>query len=91
MPNNYSILFEFLTAYDLSNRNFFLHGILKHPKNELYDLDSISYVQILVHLHFDLVSWLLALEATEPVSEPVTQMAVELVNIQTHFSTAKEM
>ena len=25
---------------------------------------------------FDLLSWLLALEATEPVSEPVTQMAV---------------
>ena len=38
-------------------------------------------VQILVHSHFDLVSWLLALEAAEPVSEPVTQMAVELINI----------
>ena len=25
------------------------------------------------------VSWLLALEATEPVSEPVTEMAVELI------------
>ena len=34
-----------------------------------------------VHLHFDLVSSLLALEATEPVSEPVTQMAIELINI----------
>ena len=33
---------------------------------------------ILVHSHFDLASWLLALEASEPVSEPVT------------FSTAKE-
>jgi AhpD family alkylhydroperoxidase len=31
--------------------------------------------------HFDLVSWLLALEASELVSEPVTQMAVELINI----------
>ena len=38
-------------------------------------------VQILVHSHFDLVSWFLALEATEPVSEPVSQMAVELINI----------
>ena len=30
--------------------------------------------------HFDLVSLLLALEATELVSELVTQMAVELIN-----------
>ena len=37
-------------------------------------------VQILVHSHFDLVSSLLALEATEPESEPVTQMALELIN-----------
>ena len=48
-----------------------------------------TVVQILVHSHFELVSSLLALDATEPVSEPVTQMAVELINI--HFSTAKEM
>ena len=41
---------------------------------------TLYIVQILVHSHFDLVSWLLALEATEPVSEPVTQMAVELIN-----------
>ena len=39
------------------------------------------HLKILVHSHFDLVSWLLALEATEPVSELVTQMAVELINI----------
>ena len=43
-----------------------------------------SFIYILVHSHFDLVSLLLALEATEPVSEPVsepvTQMAVELIN-----------
>ena len=38
-------------------------------------------VEILVHSHFDLVSWLLALEATEQVSELVTQMVVELINI----------
>ena len=37
-------------------------------------------VQILVHSHFDLVSLLVALEATEPVSELVTQMALELIN-----------
>ena len=36
-------------------------------------------VQILVHPEFDLVSLLEALEATEPVSEPVTQMVVELM------------
>ena len=35
----------------------------------------LGKVQILVHLHSDLVSWLLALEATEPVFELVTQMA----------------
>ena len=34
------------------------------------------HLQILVHSHFDLVSWLLALKATEAVSEPLTQMAV---------------
>ena len=43
---------------------------------------TFKIVQILVHSHFDLVSWFLALEASEPVSEPVTQMAVELINIQ---------
>jgi hypothetical protein len=41
-------------------------------------------VQILVQSHFELVSFVLALEATEPVSElvsePVTQMAAELIN-----------
>ena len=34
-------------------------------------------VQILVHSHFDLVSLPQALEATEPESEPVTQIAVQ--------------
>ena len=37
-------------------------------------------VQILVHSHFDLVSSVLALDANEPVSEPVAQMALELIN-----------
>ena len=37
-------------------------------------------VQILVHSHFDIVSSPLALEATEPESEPITQMALELIN-----------
>ena len=38
------------------------------------------FIYILVQSHFELVSSVLALEATEPVSEPVTQMAVELMN-----------
>ena len=41
---------------------------------------GVGVVQILVLSQFDLVSLLLVLEATEPVSEPVTQMAVELIN-----------
>ena len=36
--------------------------------------------QILVQSHFELVSSVLALEPTEPVSEPATQMADELIN-----------
>ena len=52
----------------------------------IYILDTYI-VQILVHKHFDQVSSLLALEATEPVSELV--MEVELIKI--HFSTAKEI
>ena len=36
--------------------------------------------QILVQSQFELVSLVLALEANEPVSELVTQMAVELIN-----------
>ena len=36
---------------------------------------------MLVHKKFDLVSSILALEATELVSELVIQMAVELINI----------
>jgi hypothetical protein len=46
--------------------------------------------QILVEPHFEPVSLVLALEASEPLSEPVTQMAVELINNH-HFRTAKEM
>ena len=41
---------------------------------------TFQIVQILVQSHFELVSSVQALEATEPVSEPVTQMAVELIN-----------
>ena len=37
-------------------------------------------VQILVQSYFELVSLVLALEATEPVSESLTQMAAELIN-----------
>ena len=42
---------------------------------------TLKIVQIIVHSHFDLVTWLLDLEATKPVSELITQMAVELINI----------
>ena len=41
---------------------------------------TFEIVQILVHLHFEIISWLLALEATELISEPVTQMLLELIN-----------
>ena len=44
-------------------------------------VSSTFYIsQILVQSHFELVESVLALEATEPVSETVTQMAVELIN-----------
>ena len=36
--------------------------------------------QILVQSHFELVGLVLALEANEQISEPVTQIAVELIN-----------
>ena len=42
----------------------------------IYLLDSSNSSLIT----FELVSSILALEATEPVSEPVTQMAIELIN-----------
>ena len=41
----------------------------------IYILES----SILVNSHFDLVNLLLALEATEPGSQPVTQMALEVI------------
>ena len=44
-------------------------------------VSSTFYIaQIIVQSHFELVNSVLALEATEPVSEPVTQMAVEMIN-----------
>ena len=42
---------------------------------------GVSSTFEIVYLHFDLVSWLLALEITEPVSKPVTQMAAERIKI----------
>ena len=50
----------------------------------IYILDSSNSSSI----KLELVSLILALEATEPVPEPVTQMAVEQ---SSHFSTVKEM
>ena len=49
----------------------------------------VSFTSYIAQSHFELVSWVPALEATEPVSEPVTQMAVELINNHSHFSTLK--
>ena len=69
---------------------FVFENIDSHKESQtLQRVVSLTFwiVQILVHLHFDLVSWLLALEATEPVSQPVTQMAVKH---SSHFRTAKE-
>ena len=42
----------------------------------IYILDSSNPSSII----FELFSSVLALKATEPVSEPVTQMAIELIN-----------
>ena len=42
-----------------------------------------------VQSHFELVSLVLALEATEPVSEMVTQMSVELIN--NHHISVQQM
>ena len=61
-----------------------------HPVRPLWVVSStFEIVQILLPLHFDLVSWILALEATELVSETVTQMAVELIN--NHLISVQEM
>jgi AhpD family alkylhydroperoxidase len=43
------------------------------PKWIFQKTSLVGFIQILI--------WLLALEASELVSEPVTQMAVELINI----------
>ena len=45
----------------------------------VYILDNYL-VQISFHSHFNLVSLLLVLEATESVSEPITQVRFELIN-----------
>ena len=60
-----------------------LHAFLSHlvGLKGWFHLHSRYIVQILVQSHFELVRSLLALEATEPVSQPVTQMAVEMINI----------
>ena len=68
--------------------------------NGSFHLHSRYIVQILVNSHFELISSILALDSTEPVSQPVTIMAVEMTNIHlillqqkhsSHFSTAKEI
>ena len=42
---------------------------------------TFQIAQILVQPHFELISLVLALEATEPLSEPVVELAVELITI----------
>ena len=51
-------------------------------RHQLHSVISSTFkiVQILVQSHFELVSSVLALEATELLSEPVTQIAFELIN-----------
>ena len=64
---------------------FLPHGVVS---------STFFIVQILVHSHFDLVSSFLAVEATESVSEPVTQMVLELINnhvISVQCSAEKEI
>ena len=51
----------------------------------------IQIVQILLHTNLNLVSWLLALEATEPVFKMVTQNGIGTDKYSSHFSTAKEV
>ena len=60
-----------------------LHAFLSHlvGLKGWFHLHSRYIVQILVQSHFELVRSLLALKATEPISQPVTQMAVEMINI----------
>ena len=41
----------------------------------------VSSVPFPFQLHYELVSSLLALDATELVSQPLTQMVVEMINI----------
>ena len=41
---------------------------------------TFKIVQILVQSHFELISSVLALEATEPLAEPIAELAVELIN-----------
>ena len=60
-------------CYNISSKKIHISGCF------IYILDRSNSFQS----HFDLVSSVLALEATEPVSEPVTHMAVELIN--NHF------
>jgi hypothetical protein len=46
--------------------------------------------QILVHSHFALVNSLLALDAPEPVSQPVIQMAINMITIHLVWVSQKQ-
>ena len=57
----------------------------------LFHLSKFKIVQIIAHSHFEPVSLLLALEATELVTEPVTEMPLESINNHLIFITTKEI
>ena len=59
-----------------------VYSRFKNTKCAFWFVSSkFKIVQILVHSHFELVSSLLALDEIEPVPQPLTQMAVEMINI----------
>ena len=65
---------------------FFASNCIRKANIVKYKMDYRGLEpQILVHSHFELVSLPLALDATELVSQPVTDKH------SSHFSTAKEM
>ena len=71
------------------------HHIARAPRcvalpNQRVVSSTFWIALILVQSHFELVSLVLGLEATEPVSEPVTQMAVEPLIISYQYSKKDE-
>ena len=60
----------------------FLRMLVSQTSSRLRFVSSTFLIfQILVHSHFALVNSLLALDAPEPVSQPVIQMAINMITI----------